>query len=161
MSAPFTLGTPVPSILWLSLEAQLAASMRMFARDIAKTLGRPEGPLLQALQADKICPYTFEESEEKEIDMCCPVMCVKPEAPSFLQPCRNPVVWTSSSKRCVEHLVYRRNNPSSLPELKRLEHTMDGEVLYVSEDSTVYLSDNTPVGEFVNGNLTLFTVIDD
>ena len=135
--------------------------MRLFAKDIAKTLGRPEGPLLHALQADKIRPYIFEASEQKDIDMCCPVICVKPEAPLFLQPCRNPVAWTSSSNRCVEHLTYRRSNPTSLAKYQRLEHTMDGEALYVSEDSSVYLSNNTLVGNFANGKLTLFTVIDD
>jgi hypothetical protein len=90
MSAPFSLGAPVPSILWSSLEDVLSTNMRLFAKDIAKSLGQPEGPLLQALQAEKIRPYIFEASEEtQEIDMCCDVICVKPEAPHFLQPCRN------------------------------------------------------------------------
>ena len=160
MSSPFSLGAPIPSILWSSLEDVLSTNMRLFAKEIAKTLGRPEGPLLQALGAEKIRPYIIEASEEThEIDMCCGTICVKPEAPHFLQPCGHPIVWTSGAKRCMEHLSHRPTaTPSSLPVLKRLEHRLDDEPLYVSEDSTVYTAQNSPVGQFVDGVLTLFCV---
>ena len=159
MAAPFSLAAPVPSILWSSLEDVLNTNMRLFAKDIAKTLGQPEAPLLHALNAEKICPYIFEAPEEKEIDMCCAVICVKPEAPYFLQPCGHPIVWTSSTQRCMEHLSYKPSaKPSSLPILKRLEYRIDDQHLYVSEDSTVYSVHNIPVGKFVDGILTLFCV---
>lgn len=160
MTSPLSLGAPIPSILWSSLEDVLSTNMRLFAKDIAKTLGQPEGPLLQALGAEKIRPYILEVSEEThEIDMCCGVICVKPEAPHFLQPCGHPIVWTSGSKRCMEHLSYRAMAiPSSLPVLKRLEHRLNDEILYVSEDSTVYTAQNVPAGQFINGVLTLFCV---
>lgn len=163
MTSPLTLGAPIPSILWSSLEDVLSTNMRLFAKDIAKTLGRPEGPLLQALGAEKIRPYIFEPSEEtQEIDMCCGVICVKPEAPYFLQPCGHPIVWTSRTKRCMEHLSHRSTPiPSSLPVLTRLEHRVEDEPLYVSEDSTVYTARNVPVGQFANGVLTLFCVEDE
>jgi hypothetical protein len=159
---PFTLGVPVPSILWSSLEDVLTTNMRLFAKEVAKTLGKPEAPLLQALNAEKIRPYIFEPCEEtKEIDMCCDVLCVKPEAPYFLQPCRHPIVWNSTTRRCMEHLSYKPSaKPSSLPILKRLEHTVDGQPLYVSEDSTVYTANNVPVGQLIDGVLSLFCVED-
>ena len=157
--AALSLGAPIPAILWSSLEDVLSTNMRLFAKDIAKTLGQPEGPLLQALQAEKIRPYIFEASEEKEIDMCCSVICIKPEAPLFLQPCGNPIVWTSTTKRCMEHLAYKPPTPpSSLLVLKRLEYRIDDRPLYVSEDSKVYTVDYTQVGIFMNGHLTLFHV---
>jgi len=170
MSEPFTLGVPVPSILWTSLKIQLDATMRLFVKDIAKTLGRPEGPLLQALLADKISPYVFEESEDKDCDMYCPVICVKPEAPKILQVCQNPVVWSSRSKRCVEHIAYGPvNPPKTLTHLKRLEdpiggepYTKGGEALYVSEgDSFVRRLDYTKIGRFANGVLILYDVADE
>jgi hypothetical protein len=160
MTSPFSLGAPIPSILWSSLEDVLSTNMRLFVKDIARTLGRPEAPLLQALNAEKIRPYIVEASEEThEIDMCCAVICVKPEAPQFLQPCGHPIVWNSTTHRCMEHLSHRPTvPPSSLPVLKRLEHQLDGEPLYVSEDYTVYTAQNSPVGQFVDGVLTLFCV---
>lgn len=136
--------------------------MRLFAKDIAKTLGQPEGPLLQALQAEKIRPYIFESEETSEIDMCCAVLCVKPEAPYFLQRCGHPVVWTSETKRCMEH-VSHKSPPvaNSLPVLRRLEYRNEEQILYVSEDSTVYTAENAAVGQFVDGVLTLFSIYDD
>jgi hypothetical protein len=160
--AALTLGAPIPAILWSSLEDVLSTNMRLFAKDIAKTLGRPEAPLLQALQAEKIRPYIFEASEEKEIDMCCAVICVKPDAPLFLQPCGHPIVWNSRSRRCMEHLSYKPPAaPTSLPTLKRLEHTVEGAALYVSEDSTVYIASGAAVGQYIDGILTLFMVEDE
>lgn len=158
MANPLTLGAPVPSILWSSLEDALSTSMRLFAKDIAKTLGQPEAPLLQALQAETIRPYIFEENSAKEIDMRCPVLCKKAEAPHFIQPCCNPVAWNSSSKRCIEHLSCKLPNvPRTMTILRRLEHTTP---LWVSEDSTVYGADGLAVGEYIEGILTLFCVED-
>ena len=153
---PFTLGAPVPEILWSSLEDVLSTNMRIFAKDIAKSLGQPEGPLLQALNAEKIRPYLME-AETHEIDTCCGVMCTKPEAPHFLQVCRQPIVWTSTTKRCMEHLAYKPPTiPNSLPVLRRLEYREKS--LYVSEDATVYTEENVAAGQFIDGVLTLFTI---
>lgn len=159
MSAPFTLGAPVPSILWSSLEDVLSTTMRLFAKEIAGSLGRPGAPLLQALQAEKIRPYIFESDESHEIDMCCEILCVKPEAPYFLQRCGNPIAWTSTTRHCMEHLSHKPSvAPAFLPILRRLDYRLDEEILYVSEDSTVYTSQNTAVGQFVDGVLTLFSI---
>jgi len=156
MSAPFTLGTPMPSILWSSLEDVLSTNMRLFAKDVAKALGKPEGPLLKALNAETIRPYILE-SEGHEIDACCGVICVKPEAPHFLQPCGQPIVWSSTTRRCMEHLAHKSPIiPSSLPVLRRLEYAE--KALYVSEDATVYTEEYSAVGQFIDGVLTLFEV---
>jgi len=132
--------------------------MRFFAKDIAKTLGRPEAPLLQALNAEKICPYILEGDDINDIDTCCKVVCVKPDTPLFLQPCGHPIVWSSTTRRCMEHLSYTPYKiPSSLPILRRLEQNGE-ERFYVSEDSTVYNKEYVRIGRFVNGILTLFIV---
>lgn len=159
MSTPFTLGVPVPSILWSSLEDVLSTNMRLFAKEIAKSLGQPEGPLLHALNATKIRPYIVESNETSEIDMCCGVFCVKPEAPYFLQQCGHPIAWTSDTRRCMEHLSHKSSAPpTSLPILQRLEYKVDEQTLYVSEDSTVYTAENVAVGQFVDGILILFRI---
>ena len=41
-------------------------------------------------------------------------------------------------------------------DLKRLEHTIDENPIYVSEDSTVYTAENTPIGIYTDGLLVLF-----
>ena len=141
--------------------------MRLFAKDIAKTLGKSEAPLLQALQAEKIRPYILEVPEDAhEIDDCCDMLCVKPEAPKFYQPCRNPICWTSTSKRCVEHLGRKRIASFFLPIVRRIEH--EGTSLYVSkiesEDGSyrVYTAEyDTIVGRYKEGKLTLFITEDD
>jgi len=157
MAAPFSLAAPIPAILWSSLEDVLSTNMRLFAKDIAKTLGRPEGPLLQALNAEKIRPYIFEPSEEtKEIDMCCKVMCVKPDAPFFLQRCGHPIVWCSRVQRCMEHQSCMATpNTSRLPVLRRLEHPTP---LYLAEDCVVYSAENIAVGYYAENVLTLFEI---
>lgn len=156
---PFSLGVPIPAILWSSIEDVLETNMRMFAKDIAKTLERPEGALLHAIQAEKISPYILEESSEKEIDLRCQVLCIKPETPFFIQPCCHPIAWNSTTKRCIEHLSAKSPHVSqSLPVLRRLQHSPP---LYVSEDSTVYSADNIAVGRYSAEKLTLFVVDDE
>ena len=133
--------------------------MRLFAKDIAKTLGKPEAPLLQALQAEKIRPYILEVPEDAhEIDACCDILCVKPETPYFLQPCRNPICWTSTGKRCVEHLG-QKSVRSTKPIVQRITH--EGTPFYVSEDFTVYSAQNESVGFYREGKLTLFVEDDE
>jgi hypothetical protein len=133
--------------------------MRLFAKDIAKTLGQPEAPLLQALQAEKIRPYIFDEAQTKEVDMRCPVLCQKPEAPRFVQACGNPIAWNSASHRCIEHLSCKLPVvPTSLPILRRLEYEPP---LWVSEDSTVYSAEGAAVGEYLDGTLKLFSIDDE
>ena len=149
----FTLGAPIPEILWSSLEDVLSTSMRLFAKDIAKTLGQPEAPLLKALQAETIRPYVLE-AEGHEIDTCCGVLCAKPEAPHFLQTCGQPIVWTSTTRRCMEHLAYRPPRTTSLSRVRKLENRP----LYVGEDSTVYNEENVAVGQYMDGVLSLFEV---
>ena len=65
MEAPFTgVASAIPSLIWESLENALQANMLRLAKDVAKTLGQPHAPLVEALQAQKVRPYIFEESEE-------------------------------------------------------------------------------------------------
>ena len=156
MEHPFSLAAPIPSILWSSLEDALSTNMRLFAKDIAKTLGRPEAPLLQALHAEKIRPYLFEASEEKkEIDMCCKALCIKPDAPLFLQSCGNPIVWCSSVERCMEHQYYISPNTLGLRILRRLEHPTP---LYLADNCTVYSAENIAVGYYKKNVLYLFEI---
>jgi len=144
---PFTMGAPIPALIWSSLEAVLETNMRYLAKDIAKTLGQPEAPLLQAIKGQVIRPYIFDEADTtKDIDMTCEYICQKPATPLFYQACGQPVLWSAAgTRRCVDH-AYRAAAapPSFLPVLTPLEDMP----LFVSEDDTVYDTSYTAVGTY-------------
>lgn len=154
--APFTLAAPVPSLLWDTFEEALRLNVRRLAKDIATTLGQPDAPLLQALlkaPAGTVRPYLFEEdgaAAEKEVDMRCDYLCQRPEAPRFLQPCRQPVVWVGAESccRCSEHLYSRQVKPGTLPVLEALESCESDAALYVGPDEVVYTAEYEPCGRY-------------
>ena len=96
-----TKGAPIPSIIWSSLEDTLQANMRRLVKDIAATLGQPEGPLLQAIKSETIRPYLFEESADADIDMRCEFVCQTPETPLYIRPCARPI--SSHSRKSRSH----------------------------------------------------------
>ena len=159
MSSPFTLGAPIPAILWSSLEDVLEANMRRLVKNIAGALRQPHEPLLQAIQAHKIKPYIFEGGDDKEVDMRCTFLCQKPAAPLFCQPCGQPVLWSADTSRCAEH-AYSKVGRASLPVLRPIEG--EEEPLFVSEDDTVYNIYYEALGTYNRGaeRLTLFRVLD-
>ena len=127
--------------------------MRRLAKDIAKTLGQSETPLLDALfkgGGATVKPYIFEEggpaAAEKEIDMRCDFLCQMPGGSNqILQTCGQPIVWSlaPSCTRCTEHLYAKpTTQPAShMQRLTSLEpaalQDTDG-ALFAAEDGTVY-----------------------
>ena len=149
-SGPFTgVAGAIPSILWEALEAALQANMLRLAKDVAKTLGQSHIPLVEAIQAQKVRPFIFEESEDtRENDMRCNFICQRPDAPLFLQPCGQAVLWNATtSHRCPEHLYSATVSQPTLPVLKRLEY--EEESLYVAEDGTCYDAEYEPRGQYI------------
>jgi hypothetical protein len=149
-SGPFTgVASAIPSILWEALETALQANMLRLAKDVAKTLGQSHIPLVEAIQAQKVRPFIFEESEEtRESDMRCEFICQRPDAPLFLQACGQAVLWNATtSHRCPEHLYSPTVTQPALPILKRLEG--DEEALYVAEDGTCYDVEYEPRGQYI------------
>jgi hypothetical protein len=150
--------------------------MRMLVKDIATTLGQPEAPLLEALRSKTIRPYLFEDAAEqdKELDMRCQHLCQRPDAPAYLQPCGQPVVWHATpcpnGHRCAEHLYAAPvPRPAGLPRRRPLQ--MDGVdedlrgpyTLYHTDDGTVLDGTGAPRGRYTadSQRLTLFQVLDD
>lgn len=125
------------------METVLHANMYRLAKDIAKTLGKPEAPLLQALKADPIRPYIFEEADSAEIDARCGFMCQKPVTPLYSEPCGRAILW--GSNRCAEH-AYKKATPSPAIKLQALD--FEEEPLAVSEDGTVYNAEYEAVGTY-------------
>lgn len=158
MTAPFQLGVPVSGIIWNTLETALETSMRLLIKDIAKTLGQPEAPLLQAIRSEKVRPYIFEESDDtRDVEMRCPILCIKPDAHKFCQPCNQPVLWSLNAPRCAEHAYVEINATySNLPALVPLEKGVHDELLYVSEDDTVYNTEYVAVGSYQRESKKLF-----
>ena len=131
------------------MEAVLHANMYRLAKDIAKTLGKPEAPLLQALKADPIRPYIFEEAEQPEIDARCRFMCEKPETPLYSEECGRAILW--GSHRCAEHAYEKA---SALPRIK-LQALEGEEPLATSEDGTAYNAEYEAVGTYNRETETL------
>lgn len=150
-SGPFTgVASAIPSILWESLENALQANMLRLAKDVAKTLGQSHIPLVEAIQAQKVRPFIFEESEDtRENDMRCGYICQRPDAPLFLQACGQAVLWNATtSHRCPEHLYSVVAAKTTLPVLKRVEYDEE-EALYVAEDGTCYDVEYEPRGQYI------------
>ena len=164
MEAPFTgVASAIPSLIWESLENALQANMLRLAKDVAKTLGQPHAPLVEALQSQKVRPYIFEESDDsREQDMRCGYICQRPDTPLFLTACGQAVLWNATSVcRCPEHLYAAgptQPTGSTLPVLKRLEY--EEEPLWVAEDGTCYDAAYEAKGRYVpdSGKLLLFEV---
>jgi hypothetical protein len=175
--APFKYGLPVPAILWDAFEETLRANMRRLAKDVAKTLGQSETPLIEALfkgGGATVKPYIFEEAAaadaaaptEKEIDMRCDYLCQMPGGSNqILQTCGQPIVWSAAPActRCTEHLYAKPSAPlpSHMQRLTSLEPAAlddaDGP-LFAAEDGTVYDKTYTVKGRynFSSKKLVLF-----
>jgi hypothetical protein len=135
--------------------------MRRLAKDVAKTLGQSETPLLEALfkgGGATVKPYMFEEAAgpEKELDMRCDFLCQMPGGSNqILQTCGQPIVWSAApaSSRCTEHLYSKASGPppSHMLRLTSLEPAAlddaDG-ALFAAEDGTVYDKTYTVRGRY-------------
>ena len=165
MANPLFRSVAIPDILWTSMKEVFDANIAHLVKDIAKTLHRDPAPLLQAIKSQKTNMYIFDESSPSEIDMRCPILCQKPAAPLFCQPCRRPILWSSDmpagTERCTEH-AYHSKVSYSLPILEPLDTETDDKY-FVGEDDTVYNTDYEAVGIYCRNThkLTLFTVEDD
>ena len=165
---PFQLAAPVPALLWDTFEEAMKTGIKRLVKDIAGSLGQPEAPLLTAILRDQktmIRPYLFDETgsaAEKEVDMRCEYITQRPDAPLFLQPCCQPVVWTGAEthRRCAQHMYAKalRAFPK-LPVLTPLEWSDDDAVrLFRDEDGVVYDVEFQPRGTYEKATqrLTLF-----
>jgi hypothetical protein len=147
-----TMRVPVPELIWNCLEESLGAAMRTLAKDIAKTLGQPEAPLLNAIKIKKMIPYIVEETTDREVDMRCTYVCEK-AGTRLCQPCGQPILWSKGVHRCPDHLHLEQVR-YTLPTVEPIEDTP----YYSSNDGVVYSADYAPVGRYENGNLILFEV---
>jgi hypothetical protein len=161
---PFTgLGAAVPSIIWETLENALEVNMLRLAKDIAKTLGQPHAPLVEALRSQKVRPYIFEESDDtREQNMRCQYICQRPDTPLFLTACGQAVLWNATGVcRCPEHLYAQPPKPTAhvLPVLKQLDY--EEEPLWVADDGTCYDASYEAKGYYhtASAKLVLFELL--
>lgn len=148
MSHPFSVGVPIPDILFTPLQAALRLKIKTLAKDIAATLGESEEPLLaELLKGASVTPYILEEEDSKDSDARCDFLCVHPESPAIIQKCGEPILWSSrpgvKPRRCAAHAFARATIP--LPGIVALQKVEDQE-LYRAEDGTVYDGKGEPVG---------------
>ena len=167
VKTPFKFGAPIPALLWESFEEVLRANMRLLAKDIASTLGQPEAPLLEAIRTNTVRPYLFEESDQdRELDTRCGHLCQRPDAPTILQPCQQPVFWSAAGEhqRCTEHLYTPSiPRPTGLQRLHPLQSCDDCPTpLYHDSDGNVKDGHGTLRGHYSSAKhrLTLFQVVE-
>jgi hypothetical protein len=146
---PFSVGVPIPDILFKPLETALKTKIRSLVKDIAHTLGQPEDPLLAALlKGSTVSPYIVEESDEKDNDARCNFKCTHPESPAILQECGEPILWSSrpgpSRRRCAAHAFASVKPPGPIQVLRRLD--IEDETLVRGEDGTVFDGEGKAVG---------------
>ena len=162
MASQLSRSVAIPDIIWSSMKEVFDANITHMVKDIAKTLNKDPAPLLQAIKSKKGSIYLFDESSPSEIDMRCQILCQKPAAPLFCQPCGRPILWssglTAGTERCTEH-AYHSKVSYSLPVLYPLT-TETEDKYFVGEDDTVYSIDYTAVGTYDRdtSSLTLFTL---
>jgi hypothetical protein len=150
MATALSRSVAIPDIILSSMKEVFDANITHMVKDIAKTLNKDPTPLLQAIKSQKGSIYIFDESSPSEIDMRCQILCQKPAAPLFCQPCGRPILWSSGlaagTERCAEH-AYHSNVSYSLPVLYPIE-TETEEKYFVGEDDTVYNIEYKAVGTY-------------
>jgi len=146
------LGSAIPSILWDAFEEALQTNMLRLAKDIATTLGKPHHPLMEAIKKQKVRPYLVDSAND-EIDIACDYVCQRPDAPAFLQPCAQAILW--GYKRCPQHMYLEKEPLPPFPFLKRVRN--DDETLFAIED-TLYDGENQAKGRITDKKVFLFEV---
>jgi hypothetical protein len=161
MTAPFST-VPVPRLLWESFEVAMNAKIHRLAKDIATTLGESDAPLLKALKSAPVKAYLAElpDPEMDLSDLRCDHLCCKPNAPQLLQPCGEPIVWSTATtrRRCPLHLTAHSPNTLGYKEVQTL--CAEEKQLYCLPDQSVVSATLDPVGFYVPSSKTLvqFTV---
>ena len=126
---------PVPSYLWISLEATLQAESRKLVKEIAATLGQNEPALWKEVSKEKLSAYLVDMMDPTDETL----QCIGYTLDGIVQkPCTNPVIF--GKKTCPHHTNTVIKKPdSSLPKYRRLKYFDEEE----STDKTCYVNTST------------------
>ena len=81
---------PVPSYLWISLEATLQAESRKLVKEIAATLGQNEAALWKEVSKEKLSAYLVDMMDPTDESL----QCIGFTLDGIVQkPCTNPVIF--------------------------------------------------------------------
>jgi hypothetical protein len=137
---------PIPAVIFDSLEDAINISIRLLVSDIAKTLGQPKAPLAEAIKRQRMSLYIYEEAADNPIDRRCRYMVQEGDTPNIIQPCGQPVVWSSKESRCAGHMY---SPVITYPKCHRSMKPFDSnDGIFASDDNTLYNGKMEVIGHF-------------
>jgi hypothetical protein len=150
---------PVPSYLWISLEATLQAESRKLVKEIAAALGQNEAALWKEVSKEKLSAYLVDMTDPTDERL----QCIGYTLDGIVQkPCASPVVF--GKKTCPHHTNTVIKKPdSSLPKYRRLKYFDEEEKICYVNASTNDVVDCETLTQIGSWNpetqvLTLLTV---
>jgi hypothetical protein len=137
---------PIPAVIFDSLEDAINISIRLLVSDIAKTLGQPKAPLTEAIKRQRISFYIYEEAGNNPIDRRCRYMVQEGDTQNIIQPCGQPVVWSSKDSRCARHMYSPLITHAKCNRSMKPFDSNDG--IFASDDNTLYNGKMEVIGYF-------------
>lgn len=145
---------PIPRYIWDSLEAAIQAESRRLVRDIAQTLGKPDGPLWNEVKKNSVSAYLVDLQEPTNEEFKCQAYTTN----TLVQrPCGMPVIF--GKKSCPEHCNTLHVKPdTSLPKYKVLHYEDDeGNLVkaYLRESDVLHVDTLEKIGTWNAESKTL------
>ena len=123
---------PIPFLIFQSLQSSILAEAKKLTKDIATTLGKPEGPLWKEIQKEVQSVYLIEQEEPTHEEFECQGYHIKNGVWSI---CREPVIY--GSKFCPRHFTSPcKHPPANLPIYKKIQ-LEDEKCGYVNEQNEI------------------------
>jgi hypothetical protein len=140
----------IPRTLWESLDAVLFTKGMNLAKEVAKELGVPEKPLIQALSLQERAKFTILPDEESTMYQCQALI----KRGVVMTRCRCPTLKPSPSY-CSAHERYSPDVPRGL----KTARIIDGlEVPYVLYGSDIFTMNGEKCGILKGSTATLFEI---
>lgn len=140
----------IPRALWESLDAVLFSKGLTLAKEIAKDLGVPQQPLVQALNTQERGKFTILPDDEDSTYQC---QALVQHGATYMR-CRCPSLKVSPGY-CNAHEKYVPDIPKNLKKVRRVDGS---DVPYFLSDSDVYTANGKKCGILKGSTITLFEV---
>ena len=123
---------PIPSYIWISLEAALKVESRKLVKEISQTLGQNDTALWKEVNKETFSAYLVDMTDPTNESL----QCIGFTLDGIVQkPCTNPVIF--GKKTCPHHTNTVIKKPdSSLPKYRRLKYFDEEEKLCYVNTST-------------------------
>ena len=140
----------IPRALWESLDAVLFSKGLTLAKEIAKDLGVPSQPLVQALNTQERGKFTILPDDEASTYQC---QALVQHGATYMR-CRCPSLKTPPGY-CNAHEKYNPDIPKNLKKVRRIDGS---DVPYLLSDTDVYTLNGKKCGYLKGSTITLFEI---